>query len=119
MLLFVDVGGAGVALESDAPADGDASATGLDGGGLEELVDDDEVDFIDAEDGSEGNLARASGDRRRVTTRDFGCFMLDFEVDVDADSAVMLDVCLRRCGGRRAATDTWSVAAAAGGERWP
>jgi len=93
-LLLVDVGGAGVALESDAPADGDGSAIGLDGGGLE-LVEDDEVDFID-EDWSEGNLARASDDRRRVTTLDFGCFMLDFEVEVDAaagDSVVMVRMC--------------------------
>ena len=90
-MLFVDVGGAGVALESDAPADGDGSAMGWDGGGLE-LVEDDEVDFID-EDWSEGNLARESGDRRRVTTLDFGCFMLDFEVDAAAgDSVVMVDV---------------------------
>ena len=104
-MLLVDVGGAGVALESDAPADGDGSAIGLDGGGLE-LVEDDE--FID-EDWSEGNLARASGDRRRVTTLDFGCFMLDFEVEVDAaagDSVVMIYGVEVVGGGERGGLDS-------------
>lgn len=92
MPLFVDVAGIGVALESDAPAEGDGSATWLDGGGLELVVEDDEVDFIDA-GGSDGNLARDLGDRRRATTLDFGCFVLDLEVEADAagDSVVMVD----------------------------
>lgn len=99
-LLFVDVGCTVVALESDAPAEGDGSVTGLDGGGLE-LVEDDEVDFVDA-GWSEGNLARESGDRWRVTTLDFGCFMVDFEVEADAVVVVVVmvdDVAMCYCRG--------------------
>ena len=87
-LLFVDVGGIGVALESDALAEGDGSATGLDGGRLEP-VEEDDVDFVDA-DRSERISARRSGGSRRVTTLDFGCFAVDFEVDA-GDSVVMVD----------------------------
>jgi len=100
-LLFVDVDGTGVALESDAPAEGDGSAIWLDGGGLE-FVEDDDVDFI----ASEGNLARDSGDRRRVTILDFGCFMADFEVEADVagDSVVMVgDIVMGYC------RDVWTT----------
>jgi len=84
-------------LESDAPAEGDGSAAGLDGGRLE-LVEDDEVDFVDA-GWSEGNLARESGDRRRVTTLDFGCFMVDFEVEVGGRVVMVDDIAMCYCRG--------------------
>jgi hypothetical protein len=83
--LAVAAEGVPTALASDASGAGDGAAVGSDGVGPETL---DDVDFAcvgDGLDGVEGNLARSSGLRRRLTI----LLLRDFEVAATAVAGVV------------------------------